>query len=404
MANPILVGISGVPSTVAVGTSVTATASVSDGTANVVYVWYLNGVSQATGPSYSFGSNLNTGYYRLDVTAFTADGIRAGSATASFQIAKESNAWIIGFWVLDRPYAPYTDSTDFNANGTASHYMDGSLEGTFTWSLNGDVLSFSDGTAHFDFTITKVSNDEFIFDLGHFYRKVPGDSIFAKAETALSEGGWTEGTITEGGMKLYSFTAPSAGSYQISWEDSQNGGAYTGYTGSIGVAAYKSDQVTPFFLNESRPPQTVSLGEGEKMLVIVSGRADGTFRIMVRPVGTAPEFTGTWTVTLTSPIVATITTTLTSTTLHTFLDAGASGTTTLDGNVSGVDETLKHFIVTYTTVTNTGGFVAYEHPSDFEYFLYALSGNTLTMDNNTINVATFPTAFSSSAFTFTKVP
>ncbi len=96
------------------------------------------------------------------------------------------NSWIIGSWVIDRPYAPYTDSTDFNANGTGSHYIDGSLVGTFTWSLNGDVLSFSDGTAHFDFTITKVSNDEFIFDLGHFYRKVPGDSIFAQAETALS--------------------------------------------------------------------------------------------------------------------------------------------------------------------------------------------------------------------------
>ncbi len=53
---------------------------------------------------------------------------------------------------------------------------------------------------------------------------------------------------------------------------------------------------------------------------------------------------------------------------------------------------------------NTGGFVAYEHPNDFEYFLYALSGNTLTMENNTVNVATFPTAFGSSAFTYTKVP
>ena len=88
MANPIAVDISGVPATVAVGTSVTATASVSDGTANVLYVWYLNGVSQGTGESYSFGSTLNRGYYRLDVTAFTADGIRAGSATASFQVTK----------------------------------------------------------------------------------------------------------------------------------------------------------------------------------------------------------------------------------------------------------------------------------------------------------------------------
>jgi hypothetical protein len=63
---------------------------VGDETANVLYVWYLNGVGQATGPSYSFGSDLNTGYYRLDVTAFTTDRMRAGSATASFQIGKES--------------------------------------------------------------------------------------------------------------------------------------------------------------------------------------------------------------------------------------------------------------------------------------------------------------------------
>ena len=100
MANPIPVSISEVPSTVAAGTSVTATASVSDGTANVVYVWYLNGVSQqGTGPSYSFGSNLNTGYYRLDVTAFTADGMRAGSATASFQVVKITTPInVAGYW------------------------------------------------------------------------------------------------------------------------------------------------------------------------------------------------------------------------------------------------------------------------------------------------------------------
>jgi len=94
LANPIPVSISGVPSTVAAGTSLTATASVGDETANVLYVWYLNGVGQATGPSYSFGSDLNTGYYRLDVTAFTTDGMRAGSATASFQIGKESEYFI----------------------------------------------------------------------------------------------------------------------------------------------------------------------------------------------------------------------------------------------------------------------------------------------------------------------
>jgi hypothetical protein len=204
----------------------------------------------------------------------------------------QDNSWIIGSWVMDRPYAPYTDSSEFNENGTAYHYLDGSLAGTFTWSLNGNVLSFSDGTAHFDVTVTKVSDNEFISDLGHFYRKTPGDSIFAHAETALSAGGWIEGTISKGDKKLYSFTAPSAGSYQIAWEDSQNGAAYTG---SVGVAAYKSDHVTPLFLNESRPPQTVSLGAGEKIFVIVDGMSSGTFRIMVSPVGTSTSWiVGSW--------------------------------------------------------------------------------------------------------------
>ena len=83
LADPIPVSISGVPSTISAGTSVTATASVSDGTTGVVYVWYLNGVSVGTGASFTFGSTLAAGYYRLDVTAYTAT--RAGSATASFQ-------------------------------------------------------------------------------------------------------------------------------------------------------------------------------------------------------------------------------------------------------------------------------------------------------------------------------
>ena len=86
MANPIPVSISGVGSTITAGTSITATASVGDGTTGVVYVWYLNGVSQATGSRYTFGSSLAAGYYRLDVTAYTADGTRAGSGTASFQV------------------------------------------------------------------------------------------------------------------------------------------------------------------------------------------------------------------------------------------------------------------------------------------------------------------------------
>jgi len=92
MAEPITVSISGVAATVSVGGSMTATASVGDGTANPTYVWYLNGLSVGTGPTYVLGSTVGAGWYRLDVTAYAAGGTRAGSATASFQVTRASGA------------------------------------------------------------------------------------------------------------------------------------------------------------------------------------------------------------------------------------------------------------------------------------------------------------------------
>ena len=86
MADPIPLSIGGVSSTLSAGSSLTATASTTDGTTGVTYVWYLNGANVGTGPSLTFGSALAVGYYRLDVTGFTADGTRGGSATASFQV------------------------------------------------------------------------------------------------------------------------------------------------------------------------------------------------------------------------------------------------------------------------------------------------------------------------------
>jgi hypothetical protein len=52
----------------------------------VVCAWYLNGVSKATGTSYTVGTGLAAGIYRLDVSVFTADGKRAGSAKHAFQV------------------------------------------------------------------------------------------------------------------------------------------------------------------------------------------------------------------------------------------------------------------------------------------------------------------------------
>ena len=86
MAEPIPVTISGVPAALPAGSALTATASVTDGTTGVVYVWYLNGASVATGQGCTLGSTLRAGWYRLDVTAFGPGGTRGGSATTSFRV------------------------------------------------------------------------------------------------------------------------------------------------------------------------------------------------------------------------------------------------------------------------------------------------------------------------------
>lgn len=88
MRDPLAVSISGPVGSLAQGTDMTATASVTDFTDNVVYAWYLNGTARATGSSYTLGSTLEPGFYRLDVTAFSADGTRAGSASHEFTVVQ----------------------------------------------------------------------------------------------------------------------------------------------------------------------------------------------------------------------------------------------------------------------------------------------------------------------------
>jgi hypothetical protein len=90
MSDPLTVGLTGQKASIAVGGSMTVTAAVTGYTGNVTYVWNMNGQSIATGstasPSLTLGSTMASGIYRLDVTAFSADGLRAGSATTGFTV------------------------------------------------------------------------------------------------------------------------------------------------------------------------------------------------------------------------------------------------------------------------------------------------------------------------------
>lgn len=86
MGDPLEVSISGSAATKPANQSLALSAAVSNYADNVTYVWYVNGDAVATGASYSFDNTWAQGYYRIDVTAFSADGKRAGSATSTVQV------------------------------------------------------------------------------------------------------------------------------------------------------------------------------------------------------------------------------------------------------------------------------------------------------------------------------
>jgi len=86
LGDPLTVSISGASATKPADQVMALGASIAETGVNATYVWYVNGDAKGTGPTFSFDTSWAQGYYRIDVTAFSADGKRAGSATASVQV------------------------------------------------------------------------------------------------------------------------------------------------------------------------------------------------------------------------------------------------------------------------------------------------------------------------------
>lgn len=87
LQEPLNITLSGTVDSYVYGNSMTVTADAGSAT-NVNYTWYLNGVSQGTGSSYTTESTLAPGQYRLDVIGFTTDGSQAGSTTHNFTVTE----------------------------------------------------------------------------------------------------------------------------------------------------------------------------------------------------------------------------------------------------------------------------------------------------------------------------
>ena len=86
MAEPLTVSITGGSASKPANQALPLTATVAETGVNASCVWYVNGTATATGNGFVFDSSWPAGDYRIDVTAFSADGTRAGSATTSVQV------------------------------------------------------------------------------------------------------------------------------------------------------------------------------------------------------------------------------------------------------------------------------------------------------------------------------
>ncbi len=108
MNEPLPITLSGATASLTFGTNMTVTPTVAGYSGNATYVYYLNGQAKASttsaSPSWTFGSDLAPGSYRLDVTVFSADGLQAGSATADFTVVAPPGAVVLA-------WNPDTDTT-----------------------------------------------------------------------------------------------------------------------------------------------------------------------------------------------------------------------------------------------------------------------------------------------------
>jgi hypothetical protein len=89
MENPLEVTINGTEDEIQENGSMTVTASISEEIEGIIYAWYINAEPQEMGDEFTV-EDLTAGLYYMSLTAFTADGKRAGSANHFFKVTTAS--------------------------------------------------------------------------------------------------------------------------------------------------------------------------------------------------------------------------------------------------------------------------------------------------------------------------
>ena len=230
MQNPLTVAIAGASATQAVGTSQTLTASVGNYTGNVVYVWYVNGVSAGTGPTFAFNSGSVVGYtYRIDVTAFSADGTQAGSATTSVGAVAATS--------LPSSFVNYTTTNGLGGNFVYDVAVSGST--IYAGTAGGLSKSSNGGISWTNYTPTAGFGSNQVPCVA-----VSGSTIYAGTAHGLwssNTGGttWTSYVNQLGAILVFSIAVSGqtiyAGTEYGLYISTDGGTSWTNYLGSYGI-------------------------------------------------------------------------------------------------------------------------------------------------------------------------
>jgi len=156
MGDPLTLSMLGIKETKPQNHSMTLSAKLEDYEGAVNYQWYVNAEAVGTGESFTLNSSWEQGYYRVDLTAYSSDGSRAGSTYAYVEVVEPVAVPVDGFTSLwdmsltdtNTLIFPLVEDGNYNfiidwGDGTIESYTDSDVshtyatEGIYTVSVNG---------------------------------------------------------------------------------------------------------------------------------------------------------------------------------------------------------------------------------------------------------------------------
>jgi hypothetical protein len=185
-------------------------------------------------------------------------------------------------------YAVYSNDADVQQGKTmdisVSAFYESSGDSILDWEYHGNGYDRPQ-------TFTAESTGNLILRVAPYFGSVGSYAVLYTEISPLTDGTAAPGTITAGGVKLYSFQADANMPYEVSWEDSGDQ-AGNSYSGDITVTAYSfsfgwSDILFNAADDGYTAPPAVSYGSSTTIYLKVEGISAGTYTIKYGP-GTFP--------------------------------------------------------------------------------------------------------------------